>query len=106
MATRHYYSHKDMHLKNQAVMNEMLFAKGVNFNDYPTFFKRGTWVRRVTEERILTAKELDRIPEKYRPMSTEPHLRSKVVDFDLPPLNKIANLRDLLFYSKSIVNKT
>ena len=106
MATSHYYSHKDMHLKNQAQMNEMLFAKGVNFNDYPSFFKRGTWVRRVVDERVLTAEEWIRIPEKHRPEPDEPLIRTVVREFDLPPLNKIANIVDVLFLGKSVINKT
>jgi len=97
MATRHYYSHKDMHLKNQAQMNEMLFAKNVNFNDYPPFFKRGTFVRRELVSRTLTDSEIARIPEKHRPDPAAILVRSEIVDFDLPPLNKITNKVDVLF---------
>ena len=38
-ATRAHYSHKEMHGKSQSEMQEMLHQKGVNWNDYPTFFK-------------------------------------------------------------------
>lgn len=103
MATRHYYSHKDMHLKNQAQMNEMLFQKGVNFNSYPEFFKRGTWVRRFVEEQLLTTEELNKIPEKHRPDPNVPVVRSMVRGFDLPPLNKIANRTDVLFRNADVV---
>jgi tRNA(His) 5'-end guanylyltransferase len=48
-------------------MREMIFQKGQNFNQYPAFFKRGTFVRRITEERPFSAEELARIPEKHRP---------------------------------------
>jgi len=99
MATRHYYSHKAMHLKSQADMNEMLFAKKVNFNDYPYFFKRGTWVRRVTEERVLTTAELSKIPEKHRLDLDTPLVRNVVRAFDLPPFHKVANRTDVLFRS-------
>jgi len=97
MATRHYYSHKEMHLKNQADMHEMLFAKGVNFNDYPYFFKRGTWLHRVTEERVLTMDELENIPVQHRPDADKPVIRSRISAYDIPPLNHLANITDVLF---------
>lgn len=46
MAGRSMYSHKELQNKNQSDIQEMLFQKGKNFNDYPTFFKRGTWAKR------------------------------------------------------------
>ncbi len=60
---------------NGAEVQELLWQeKGINFNDYPAFFKRGTFARRVREERVLTAEQLARIPEAHRP--TGPVLRS------------------------------
>ena len=41
----------------------MLFAKEINFNDYPDFFKRGTFVRRMTVERVLTDDELAKLEQ-------------------------------------------
>lgn len=46
MATSSVYSHLEMQNKNTSELQEMLFQKGINYNDYPYFFKRGTWVRR------------------------------------------------------------
>ncbi len=51
MACRHYYSNSEMQGKDRSIQQEMLFQKGVNWNDYPTFFKRGTFVQR-TQERV------------------------------------------------------
>lgn len=46
MATRHYYSHKEMMNKKSSEMHNMLMYKMVNWNDYPTFFKRGTYIKK------------------------------------------------------------
>lgn len=45
-----HYSHRDLHEKNTSEMQEMLFAKGVNFNNVPTHHKRGRCVTRGTYE--------------------------------------------------------
>jgi tRNA(His) guanylyltransferase len=50
MAASAYFSPKQLHGKSGKEKQEMLFQHhGINFNDYPAFFKRGTFVRRVTE---------------------------------------------------------
>ena len=41
MATRALYSHKQVHGKNTDEMQEMMYAKGVNWNDYSAYWKRG-----------------------------------------------------------------
>jgi tRNA(His) 5'-end guanylyltransferase len=97
MAARSFYSHKQLIGKKSAEMQEMIFAKGQNFNDYPAFFKRGTYVRRVTQKRTLTQKELMRIPEKFRPGEEETFERSSVERVEMPRLSTIANRVDVIF---------
>lgn len=41
MAAQSVYSHKELHQKGQSDMQELLFQKGINWNDYPASFKRG-----------------------------------------------------------------
>jgi tRNA(His) 5'-end guanylyltransferase len=42
MAGREYFSHKELHLKNCNIIQEMLFQKhGINFDKYPIVRKRG-----------------------------------------------------------------
>lgn len=49
MAAQAHFSHTQLHGKSSNEMQEMLFAeKGINWNDYPEEFKRGTLVRPVT----------------------------------------------------------
>ena len=97
MAASHYYSHQELQNKSGAEKQEMLFEKGVNFNDYPGFFKRGTFVRRVVQERRLTAEEMERIPVQHRPSECDLVTRSTVQAFDLPPLTRISNRVATLF---------
>lgn len=47
MAASTFYSHKELMYKNGADKMEMLFEKGVNWNDYPKFFKEGSFFKRV-----------------------------------------------------------
>jgi tRNA(His) 5'-end guanylyltransferase len=97
MAAHHYYSHKELQNKKGNVKQEMLWQKGINFNDYPYYFKRGTWVRRISVERILSDEEIQKIPVAHRPKPNEPVVRSQIISYDLPPLNKISNRVDVLF---------
>jgi tRNA(His) guanylyltransferase len=48
MAAHAHFSHKSLQGLHGPEMQEKLFAeKGINFNDYPYFFKRGSFVKRV-----------------------------------------------------------
>lgn len=97
MAARAHYSHGALDHKNGSEMQEMLFQKGVNFNDYPAFFKRGTFVRRINVERLLTEDELARIPEQHRP--TGPVIRSEIVELDMPIFSTVSNREAVIFDS-------
>ena len=96
MAADSYYSHKELHGKNSSQKQEMLWQKGVNWNDYPAFFKRGTYVQRRTEERELSPEELARIPEAKRPAPGTKFIRGKIVDINMPPIRRVKNLIDVL----------
>lgn len=95
MAAGAYYSHKQLHKVGYAGKHELLHAKGINWNDYPAFFKRGTYVRREVTAKTLTAEELSKIPERRRPAG--PVLRSVIVEMDMPPITQVANLNGVLF---------
>lgn len=51
MATRALYSHAQVDEKNTSEMQEMMHAKGVNWNDYPVGCKRGRAIVRQPYER-------------------------------------------------------
>ena len=93
MVAQHYFSHKELQNKHQADMQDMLHEKGINWNDYPTFFKRGTYFKRVLIERKFTTEELKKLPPKHKAHSNPDLLitRSKVGSMDWKPLSKYDN---------------
>lgn len=96
MAARSLYAHKDLHGKQESELHDLLYAKGVNFNDYPANFKRGTYVQKRTFELTLDEEALAKIPPGKRPEGGKA-LRRKIVDLDLPPLGRVPNRVDVLF---------
>ena len=93
MAASAYYSHKELHGKNGSEKQEMLFQKGVNWNDYPTFFKRGTYVQRKRVLTPFTAEEIERLPAKHNARKDPGMLIERwVIDVvELPKLSSIEN---------------
>lgn len=90
-ACRSIRSHKAMHGKPLAWMRDELLSEGIDWNQYPTHFKRGIYFQRVTESRTLTEEERARIPESHRPAATETFQRSNVRVIDVPPLSRNAD---------------
>ena len=73
MAARAVFSHSQLQGKQRDEMVAMMAEQGVVYEDYPDFFKRGTYVRKELFESVMG---LD-VPEQYR--TTEPVIRSRVV---------------------------
>lgn len=103
MAAQALYSPKQLHGKNQKDQRAMIAAAGVDFESYPAFFKRGTFVRRETFDRPFTVDELARIPEAHRPPSDTLVTRSEVRELDMPPLLSVANREAVIFARAAIV---
>lgn len=53
MAAQSMYSQKQLHGKNTSELQEMMFQKGTNWNDYPVGFKRG---------RIILKEKIENVP--------------------------------------------
>ena len=99
MAARSVYSHKALDQKNGNEMQEMLWQKGINWNDYPAFFKRGTYVRRRRVERSFSAEELERLPPQHE-ARRNPDLsveRTVVEAVELPRITQIVNREAMVF---------
>jgi tRNA(His) guanylyltransferase len=97
MAAQAYYSPGELHSRRRAEVHDLLYAKGVNWNDFPDCFKRGTYVQK--RLRTCRAAEVERLPARH-PARTNPEftfLRSEVVPRPLPPLARIANKAAVLF---------
>ncbi len=102
MAARHYYSHNELHEKSGSEMQEMLFQKGVNWNDYPAFFKRGTFIQKRVVTRAFTAEELALLPEKHAARKN-PDLvveRSEIRRLDMPPFGQVSNRVGVIFHGE------
>ncbi len=97
MAAGAHYSDRELHGKDSAAKQELLHARGVNWNDFPAFFKRGTYLQRRAVERRLTDEERARIPEAHRPPADAVVTRNQVAELELPPLRRIDNLVEVLF---------
>jgi tRNA(His) 5'-end guanylyltransferase len=95
MAARCFYSHKELHGKTGPEMQEMMFRKGQNWDNYPDFFKRGTYVQRRKRLKVLSEEELSRIPLQYRPSG--PVERTEVVCLQMPPMLRISNRVGVIF---------
>lgn len=96
MAAREHYSHKQLLGKNGADLHELLFAKGINFNDYPAMFKRGVYIQRRRVMRELDPEQLAKIPQDKRPPDGRV-LRARTEVLDLPPILRVANRVEVLF---------
>ena len=99
MAASCYYSHKALMGKTGSEKQEMLFQKGINWNDYPVQYKRGTYIMRRKMEIPFTTEELSRLPEKHeaRKNPNLKVLRSVVDEVVLPPIRKIKNKVEVFF---------
>lgn len=99
MAASHYYSHKQLHKCSGSEKQEMLFAKGVNWNDYPAFFKRGCFFQRAVEEVKFTTDELNKLPPRHAARTNaELLVRRKVIrSIDMPPFGTIINRNSVIF---------
>ena len=99
MAARAYYSDKQLLGKNGSQKQDMLMDKGVNWNDYPAFFKRGTYAQRKVIERPMTDEEWAKIPDKHKAnLGREtPVKRTVIQTLDMPVFTKVTNRVDVIF---------
>ena len=69
-------------------MQEKLFQEaGINFNDYPEFFKQGTWVKRFVYEKELDPEILAKLP----PDAPKVVNRAEVREFSMPVFARVIN---------------
>ena len=100
-AAQSMFSHKFLQGLDGKQMQELMFkSEGVNWNDYPAYFKRGTYVTRITTDAPFTAADIEALPPKHA-ARTNPDLvvsRSVIAVKDFGyPLGSIANRVGVLF---------
>lgn len=107
MAAQVHYSHKQLMNKNQGDLQELLFQKGMNWNDYPAFFKRGTYIQRRKVKRKYILDKLGRLPPKHN-ARTNPDLeveRTEIRRLDMPPFTQVTNRVEVIFDGQDPIRK-
>ncbi len=84
MAAQSVYSHKQLLNKHTADQLQMLREKGIDWNDYPDFFRVGSFLRRETVQVQIDETERQRIPKKHRPAPGALVARSKTLEVKPP----------------------
>ncbi len=106
-AARSFFEHNEIQDKNSSEMQEMMFSQhGMNWNDYPFQFKRGSFIQRKKVVKTFDLEEIISLPEKHA-ARMNPSLqfeRSVIEVFDFP-LRKIINAIDVLFDAKDALIK-
>ena len=99
MAARSVYSDNQLLNKNSSDKQEMLWQKGINWDKYPVFFKRGTYARRVVMERKLTPDELKDLPEHHEARKNPDMVftRSEIKEIEMPIFSTVENREEVIF---------
>ena len=99
MLARTHFSHKGLQKKNRQQMLEMLSSIGVSWDNYPTHFLFGTYLKWETSIGTYTPAEFDNLPEKHNARFSEDfsYVRSDVRVQFIPPLSTIENAVGYIF---------
>lgn len=97
VAAQSHFSHKSLQGVNVRDQVARLAGAGIRMEDYPEFFRNGTLLSRVREERLLTPGELERIPQNIRPDPDQVVVRTGVSTWTRTPPHRMTNLTDRLF---------
>ena len=99
IAARSIMSHKEMDSKNSSELMEILFQNGINWDDYPTHFKRGSYYQRSELTRTFTTDELEKLPLKHEARENPEltYTRHDVFALEMPPITKVTNRVDVVF---------
>lgn len=103
MAASNYYSHNFLMGKNGSEKQELLFQKGINWNDYPDFFKKGSYIQRKRVSTKFTANELEKLPINHNARKNPDMLVDRwIVDvIDIPPLSKVSNRVNVIIFGEA-----
>ena len=99
MAASSIYSDRQLHGKTGEQRQEMLWQKGINWNDYPAAFKRGSYVQRCVIALPFSAEELSQLPPQHNARLNPGLLveRSYWRELDMPPFGKVTNREAVIF---------
>lgn len=96
------FSDKEMFKLNASqIQDKLMLEKQINWNDLPSKYKRGTYIKRFVLDKPFTQEELDSLPEKHQ-ARLNPDLiiqRSFIKEVEYPIFSKITNRVDVIFNS-------
>jgi tRNA(His) 5'-end guanylyltransferase len=108
MAAQSQFSHKELQGKHGNEMQEMLFQqRGINFNDYPSKFKRGSFIKKVKKVTKFSTDEIEKLPKNHDARKN-PNLtieRNIIERIELPQLSKIVNRVKVLFENEEPIQQ-
>lgn len=93
------FSPKELHCKSCNELQEMLFTKGINWNNYPDEYKRGSYFHKVKLKVPFSKDEIDKLPSKHE-AKTNPNLlveRQIVQRLRIPRLTQVEKPIELFF---------
>lgn len=94
-AAQSLYSHKQLHGKRKKELLKALTEKEIDWNEYPPFFKWGTFVQKTKRMVELTKEQLELIPENHRPIG--PVERSVIRELYIEKLSAVINRAGVVF---------
>lgn len=104
------FSHKDMQGANTSMVQDMLMEqKGINWNDYPVDFKRGSYYKRRKYVHTLAQFSLPNEPvrryEKGDRLKEDEFVRTSIQKMELPKLSSIENIEEVIFDDEYPITK-
>lgn len=93
-SARTYFSHKECENKSCSELQEMLHSKGINWNNYPSYFKRGTYINNIkmrNDNQVETqCKEFEQFKETYKDTRA-------ISVIDMPVITTIENRAGVIY---------
>lgn len=99
MAARSFYEHADLQGKSGIEMQAMMLAKGQDFNDYPSFFRRGSFLQVRSRTETLPEDVLTRIGVDRNDVDQAVFTRRSIERIEMPAFAKVVNREDVIFES-------
>ncbi len=100
MLAQSLFPHSELQKLNGSQMQDkMMLEKGVNWNDLPVKYKRGSYVKRIVTSKPFTADELSKLPPNHN-AHKNPGLvveRSVIKTVEYPVFSKIMNQIGVIF---------
>jgi len=99
MAARAHFTHEQLLSKSGTEMQDMLHGIGINWNDYPAFFKRGTYVQRRLVRHRFSTEDISELPPQHLARRQPDHEfeRPEIQGLEVPPLGRVTNRVAMLF---------